>query len=517
MTEKPILTPDANSVITQERIEQTIRLRYSPFPELTMEVLSRQLNQFRTGELRPAARTWEIMFERDGELSGPALKRFADASRLPWDIEKAEDSAEADAHAEALKYFYTHLTATSVLEQNDVGGANLLFRQMMTAKANRYSAHEILLRVNNAAQRQVTAQFNHTPVWFFENRRGYLAYLPGELDFYGQRLMDGQWLSCVGEGLMRPCSVLYGIKHFALRDNLLFSSRFGLPGIHGEFNGEMDSEGGKAFAAALNVFANDWVTATYGGVGQAKINLIETGKGGAGSLPFAELMERADRGYAKIFRGGDLSTMSRGGDAVGASVQDDESTLLLEDDAQWLSDNCNARVDEPIIAYLFNAEPKAWLRVRVPKKPDADREINTLKAADELGIAVSVKTARERLQLPEPGEGDDLIKSTAAPAANKPDTTALGNDRADDVVALQKKFAATVATDLKPYLAAVSERVQRIVEISDPELRRAKMDAMWAELQTLEADILLDPASARVLEQVIVAGFKDGLAEKSNP
>jgi phage gp29-like protein len=511
--EKPSLTPDNQSVIDQFRIEQTIRLRYSPFPELTMEILSRQLNQFRTGELRPAARTWEIMFERDGKLSGPALKRFADTSRLPWEIEKSEDSAEADAHADALNYFYTHLTATSVLEQNDVGGANLLFRQMMTAKAHRYSVHEILLRVNNAGKRQVTAQFNHTPVWFYENRRGYLAYLPGELDWWGQKLETGKWLAAVGEGLMRPCSVAYGIKHFALRDNLLFSARFGIPGILGEFNGEKDSPGGLAFAEALKNFSNDWVTALFGGVGQGKITLIEAAKGGSGTLPFQELIESSDRLYAEMFRGGDLSSSSRGGESRGASLQDEEKTLLLEDDARWLTDTLNARVDEPIITYLFNAEPKAWLRVRVPQKPEVDKEINTLNAAGTLGIPVSMKLARERLQLPEPKAGEPLVKLASAVAvadSTKLDKMALGNSAEE----AGQKFAMAVAADLLPVLKAADERLQRILTITDPALRKQKWDEAWAELEPLRKGILADPTSARVLEQISAKALADGIEGK---
>ena len=511
----PKLIPDGESVIDQFRIEQTIRLRYSPLPELTMEILSRQLNQFRVGELRPAARTWEVMFERDGELSGPALKRFADTSRLPWEIEKVDESPEANAHAEALDYFYKNLLATSVLEQNDCGGANLLFRQMMTAKAHKYSVHEMLLRVDSVAKRQVTAQFNHCPVWFFENRRGYLAYLKGELDWWGDRLETGKWLTAVGEGLMRQCSVLYGIKHFALRDNLLYASRFGLPGIHGEFSGGKDSPEGVAFAEALKAFANDWVTATYGGVGQAKITLIEAAKGGTNSLPFQELMERADRGYAKLFRGGDLSSSSRAGESRGASLQDEEKTLLLEDDAQWLNDTLNARVDEPIIAYLFNTRPLAWIRVRVPKKPEVNKEIETLNAAAEMKIPVSIKTARERLQLPEPKAGEPCIEIAAgAPAAtaklDKADT-ALGNARmgtADDVsTALAEHFTKDVAADLAPIVQAAREEGLRIAQIADPVLKKQKTAELLAKLDSLCADALLSPKSADSLAAVIVAGL----------
>ena len=117
-----------------------------------MEVLNTQLNQFRIGELRPAARTWEIMLERDGELSTPAEKCFSDVARLPISYVRDDDSDEAFQHEAALQYFYTHLTATSALDADETGGVNLLLRQLMTAHAFRYSAHEIGLQVEARPQ-----------------------------------------------------------------------------------------------------------------------------------------------------------------------------------------------------------------------------------------------------------------------------------------------------------------------------------------------------------------------------
>ena len=92
-----------NSIISPDRIEQAVRNRYSPFPTLTMELLNQQLNQFRVGDLRNAARTWEIMMERDGDLSVPAEKFYSDIARLPVEVEKVEDSKEAEAHAASAR------------------------------------------------------------------------------------------------------------------------------------------------------------------------------------------------------------------------------------------------------------------------------------------------------------------------------------------------------------------------------------------------------------------------------
>lgn len=512
------MTPK-DSIIDQARIEQAIQNRYSPMPELTMESLGAMLNAFRVGEIRQAARVWEIMIERDGDLEVPASKLFSDISRLPWEIVRDEESDEADAHADALTYFYTHLSASSVLEGDETGGINLLIRQMMTAHAHRYSVHEMVLQVSDAGKKQVTAQFLHCPVWFFEAKSGRLAYLRQEYDLRGVPLEVGKWLPAVGRGLMRQCSVAYLTKWQPLSYWLLFCYRFGVPGIHGKTDAAKGSTEWDDFSAALAAFANDWVTQTNR---SADITLIEAAKGGSGTLPFGDLVERADRLYARAFRGGDLSTQSRaGGDVAGANPQEGEKRIILEDGGQWVTDILNSRVDEPIIAYLFKARPKAWIRVRPPKQSDIAREINALNAARDLGVPVSIDTARERLDLPAPEEDDELIATpTTATTTGGPDSQRPNkdeDDEDDDALANaddQKSAIARATADLlAPILAAYDERLQRILTITDPELRRQKWAAVQDELKQLEADHLADPAElARAIESIMARGFAAGLA-----
>lgn len=500
----------AESIISPDRIEQAIRQRYSPFPTLTMDVLTQQLNQFRIGELRPFARTAEIMMERDGDLSVPAEKLFSDIARLPIEVVKAEDSKEAEAHAASLQYFIDNLTARSVLDGDEIGGSNLLLRQMMTAHAYRYSVHEMVLKINSASKREVTAEFNHAPVWFFEARKGRLGYLRGDYDLYGVPLERGQWLTCVGRGMMRQCSVAYLGKWQATAYNLLFCFRFGVPGIHGEFNGEQESEEGKAFAESLAKFASDWVTATYGAPGSAKINLIEAAKGGSGTLPFAEVIERADRLFARSFRGGDLSTQSRGGtggDVTGSDAQEGEKRIVLEDGGQWATDNLNAGVVEPLIAYLYNATPKAWLVVRPPKQTDSTREGTTLKTAQSLGIPVSVDTARERLDLPAPEEGAKLISGPQTSAPGPFGDPALANDATH----LQEQFA----REIKGKVDLAGSLINRITAIENDDTMMAALREFYARTPQLTALITADVQRASAaLELITAPALKAGLEGK---
>jgi phage gp29-like protein len=504
------MTPASRpSAITDSRIEQAIRQRFSPFPELTMEILTAQLNSFRIGELRAMSRTWEVMMERDGELMANATKRFKDAARIPWEIMTDDDSPEADRHKEALVYFFNQLRATSVLEQDESGGMELLIRQLMTAQAYRYSVHEILWRVDNAGKKQVSAEFRHCPVWFFESRRGRLGFLRDEFQPHGELLKPGEWLVGVGDGLMRPCAIAYLIKHLPLRDWLLYSYRFGLPAIHGETSATKGSQEWDDFEEALNAWINGLIIQTNLG---AKVTLIEAGK--QANAPFEPLVNMTNQLYAKLFRGSDLATGAQK-EAVGASLQLSELNIFVADDCGWAAAQINERVVRPVIGNLFGTAPKAWLKLLPPKADTTDRDLKTAEFCRDSGVPISINTVRERFTWPEPAEGDALI-TAPAPAPARPGGDLPGEDPADALAnaADHLAFSRALAADLQPFLTAVDERLQRILEIEDPYLRKARWDALWSEMEGLRKDIQADPAAALQLERMMAAGFSKGLSPR---
>jgi hypothetical protein len=282
----------------------------------------------------------------------------------------------------------------------------------------RYSVHEMALRVDNAAAKEVTFQLRHCPVWFFEARRGFLGYLPNEGAYDGVPLERGKWIKAVGAGYMRQCSVGYITKWEPLMDNLLFCSRFGIPGVHGKTDAAKGSPEWNDFAEALTAFANDWVTLSNR---NAEITLIDAAKSSS-ALPFKDLIERADRLYARLFRGGDLSTQSREGDSNGASLQDEEKLAIQEDDAGWISEAFNTGLDEPLIEYLFGTRPKAWFKLMVPQQPDTERQIKSMEFLAKHTGKVALKTAHERLEIPMAEEGEELLTApqAAAPAGVPP-------------------------------------------------------------------------------------------------
>ena len=411
------------SQFNQARIEWAIRLRYSPIPEIDMEKMVRQLNEFRIGELRTVGKTWELMMERDGELAINSEKRKADSATLDWQI-ATDGSLDGDKHAAALQYFYNNLTATKALDQDATGGVDELIFQVLSALDYYYSAHEILLRADNPAAKEVTAEFRHTPVWFLEARRGYLGYLKHIFDLYGQPCIAGEWLTAVNSGWMRPLSVAYVAKWLSMEDWMTFCRRYGSGFLEGITEATKDSTEWNEAAEALEKLAND---ATVLHNKSLQFKFLE--HPARNQLPFQPMAELVDRLYAKCYRGVDLATGSRGTSAqgrgsgvgggsnpVGASVQREESGILLVRDAKWVTGVFNDRIDRPIIRYLFNEEPRAWFSLMPPLNDTTMEDLQSLRTLVPMGLRIALKEVYQRFRWSVPAAGEPCL--SAGPMSN---------------------------------------------------------------------------------------------------
>lgn len=422
-----IMNPTGISRFNQARIEWAIRLMYSPMPQLDMEVLASQLNAFRIGELRVIGKTWEVMYERDAELAVNSDKRKSDAAGLEYQL-VSDGSLQGDRHAAALQYFYENLTATKALDQDSTGGVDELIYQALSALDYFYSAHEILLRVDNPAAKEVTAEFRHTPIWFLEARRGYLGYLQHIFDMYGQPCIAGEWLTAVNQGWMRPLSLVFALKAFALRDWSIFNARYGSGFLDAETTAAYGTEEWTQAEQALRTLANDGAVLHNSSV---IFKFLE--QQARNNLPFHPMVEWCNALYAKCYRGVDLATGSRGANAgertqgsgagknpVGASVQKEESGILLVRDAKWVTGVFNQRIDRPIIRYLFDQEPRAWFVLMPPLDDTSTHDLASIQALVPMGLKIALKEVYKRFRWSVPERDDPCLAPPMQAAAPAP-------------------------------------------------------------------------------------------------
>jgi hypothetical protein len=139
-----------------------------------------------------------------------------------------------------------------------------------------------------------------------------------------------------------------------------------------------------------------------------------------GNIPFPSLIERMDRVIAAMWRGADLSTLSRDR-GYGASLQEKEASLLEEDDGTLISETLNRNLDRWVIKYLFGAdvEPLARVKVLVAGRESTADDVRIDEFLLNHGAPLSVASVMERYGRAMARPGEPLLSTPATEHASK--------------------------------------------------------------------------------------------------
>ncbi len=444
-----------NSQLHLARLKRAKAARYNPLPSVSDPTqITRRLDAFEVGHLKDAVNIWDSLEQRDDLIRTVVSKRKKSIGRQGWTVLIHDDvtptqRAEAEQHAAALEYFYQNLRCENALDRAERGGFKLLCRQMMDAIGKRFAVHEIVWRMgsagvppaefgvppnsslNNSSRNApdlicqmknarcsmlnekniasastepnlLTATFRFVPLSFFENTTGDLRYLESETAIEGTPLAPGAWMITVGEGLMFATATAWILKNLTLNDWLLYSERNGRPGLRGITSATPDSDEWKAIESALNEILNG-STVVHSTTDDVKVIDLAAGN----HIPFPELVDRIDRHIAALWRGADLSTISRDR-GYGASLQEKETAALEEDDAAILTETLNEYVDQWVIRYLFGNETQTLANVKVLVTPEenttADLQIDDFLYRTGAPLSLVETLNRYGRSLPRPGE-----------------------------------------------------------------------------------------------------------------
>lgn len=535
--------------------------RFNPIRGLKPEKLADQLDAYDKGRPRECAILWQEMEERDLMIGNVASKRKQAVSRAQWEVLTIGTSPEALQQKEALEVFYNNLVATSILKQDERGGMGLLQRQMMDAVCKGFSVHDIAWKplkgrgtqrsLNRRQRKQsiqgnapdasggpeltegefLTATFTHAPLQFFENKTGKLRFLQKEFDVDGVQMKEGEWLVTCSRPLMKAASIGYVYKHLPLKFWVGYCEKFGMPGVLAKVNGKPGDPQWDEAEQAVAQFMNDWAGVINL---ESVIELLET-KGGGANVPFAPLIEYIDRMIASAFRGADLSTISQGkGDGTGASIQGDETNLLQEDDAAFVTETFWDQIDRQVLwAVLGVDEPLAYLKILPPKKQAVDQDIKIDEFLLKWGVKLSQDDELERYGRSAAEEGDAILEmataeTDASPAGGLPGQGRLPGEGRDVASKLENtlwkkiKGALGLANEISPEMKMraaqrelfrpFTERLQRISAMTDRDQQRNALTLVLADLPSLKAQ-LAEKAGSGALAETLANEMKAALLE----
>jgi len=485
------------SIVSSDRMQ-----RFNPLRNLNPTYLRQMHEEFAAGRIKSAARMWDAIERTDDVLQVVASKRKKAVSRHGYEIVQDDDSPAAQRHAEVLQFFYDQLIATRADDRNVRGGFPLFIRQMMDAVGKKYAVHEMVMKPVDGG---LTAELVFCPLWYFENATGELRLLKNLGELNGSELIPGGWVIHSGDGVMEACATAYMFKHLPLQDWLLYSEKFGLPIPKGKSTGSPGSPEWNAMEDAVAALgACEGVVISQG----SEIESLEMGN--AANLPYQPLVERMDRALASIWRGADLSTISKG-DGTGASLQGGETDLLEDDDADSITDTLNEQVDRFVILYTTgDTTPKAWVKIKSGLREDIQGDLAVDKTLSEIGWGQPAEDLEKRY-----GRTGLVAKPAAqafSPLANE--ALATRHPTPDTEDALLKNARLTIAQAISNDLMPVADRLAQILdETPDEQLFQALEKFRDTELPELAKKALAGTAGAEALAETMTAALFNGIEQ----
>ncbi len=533
--------PDSGPVFDADAILLQQRTRFNPLRTLDPQTLAAKLDQFDAGLLRDAALLWDAMARRDDTIPSVKFLREESCSSQDWQVLKVEGAPEPEAsrHAAALRWFYSNVTAVNAFDRNERGGFERLVDYLMSAASYKYAVLHIRWKpqpgvsvdVEGAAAVPVlTAELEFVPLWFFENTTGLLRFLPnGGFGVNGTPLdwESGEWMSAVGPGVMFSASISYMFKRLTFQDWTIFNERYAQGKVLGQTKEAKDSAGGRGMRETVERFNGDVGFVLYGQDGTIKEPLKIIEPHGNTADVFEKFIDRQDRKVTVLFRGQDLSTMSRGGKGekpVGASVQHEEGDKIKQADVRMVEGALQHFIDRQVIRFCFgegvqplayrgvptaNAEDSETVRENAGFLADRGFKVSAAKVADQLGVTAASDDEEPlgAVSTPPPTDGEASLGSTSNASRPGPDDASMGVFLAHARIELD----GGIGEDF----SAFAEALARVLDHSDADLEDA-FAALCVQMPAMRQSIL-DAArkgTADAYEPILAAGLVDGLANQ---
>ena len=462
-----ILGPDGRPV-SAERVKLEKQTRFNPLRGWTPDVLVRQLEAYSRGEIAALAWVMEWLEKHDDIIATVAPKAKAAVSRWGYDVlPKDEIAPEQQGMAEdqqgTMQRFFQTLETSDAVELEETGGMRLLVQQIMDGYGKGYAAHHIIWKPSRAG---LQAELVKVPTWFFEVTTGRMKFLPAyaaqrgvELDTLGGR---NAWACYRGRGVMLAGVLARMFKQLPLQDWLTYCDRHGMPAFLGKTAAQKGSAGWTDMAHAVAGMG-----AEFGAVINQGDVIDVLSLASQGEVPYVQLIDRMDRAQVMLWRGGDLSTMSRA-NGTGSNPQQEDSDELDSDNAAWVSECINSNLTARVIAWKYGAKAPVLceLRLRTKTRDNLTADIAIVEKAKALGVRVSKSWFTGKLGIVEADAGEAALGETAERKTEdrRQDATALNAAAADGEI--DPRLAALNALyDLEPpYAAMEAAMAEAIIE-----------------------------------------------------
>ncbi len=380
---------------------------------LTFSSLRAKLRAGESGDLATTLQLFEDIETKDIRLASVADTRRDTLTGLDWEITSAADiqrelvdRALAD---EAAAYVRETLGELSSFEDamehlgtaigTNLAVAELVWERGKLAELVPIPSWRLTAEVNTPGEVRVITK---------EQPRGVVAGLP-KFVVHIPRNRAGCPLT---NSLCYRGAPIYLIKLLAIADWAKFCEVYGMPIRWGQYRTGSTTEEREEALDMLEAMGS----AAYGLFSEGiQFDLKESSQ--RGTAPYKDLVEWCDRTQAINWLGEHMTTDTTGatGTYAAAEVQDDTRQARQEDDIRRERRMVREQIIAPMVAFGFpryDVPVPVFERVK-PEPVDEMKEADKFIKAQQMGVRIPERHARERLGIPEPEREEEILTPAA--------------------------------------------------------------------------------------------------------
>lgn len=402
----------AAAAVSAERVQRGFT--YPSFSGISPRNVDYAFRSYQAGLFYSALPIMEAVATMDAQVSTCMEKRLAMTCCADWEVfyEQDIDEAqrkEAEIQSSIIRDFLNTLCVSSATAQDENQGLQSLLRHIGSAIAYGYAAAAITWVPAKTASDDFTlhAEVMTCPLRFFEARERRLRICK-DYTANAAPIVPGKWLIAHTQStpLMLPTLFAYLFKATPLQDWGHTVEKFGIPFISAKTPA---AYGDANWTAAENALRR--VGSGFAGLFGKDVEL-EIHSLAQGNAPHAALIDYVDRKIAQIWLGGDLSTMSRGDNAVGSLAQTAQGDFQRKQDKAFVEQVVDTQLVRPLLDRVFGAGSRqyAFFRFKDVEAKDLQASILRIKTAKELGLEMSKAFVYSELGVPEPKPWEEIFE-----------------------------------------------------------------------------------------------------------
>lgn len=311
-------------------------------------------------------------------------------------------------------------------------------------------------------------------------------------------------------GLARLACVGYMCKAYTVKDWMAFAEVFGMPLRIGRYSPNASQDDINTLINAVANIGTDAAAVMPDGM---RIEFEQAGNGAGGDKLFLALAEWWDKQISKGVLGQTM-TADDGSSQSQANVHNEVRGDILVSDARKLSNTLNRDLVEPFID-LNHGPQKAYPRLilQVTEPEDIEALTNALETLVPLGLRVEESVIRDRLGLPDPREGEDVILLKAPQTASMPpvemDTATNHSDHHCPSCAKARNAQDDVTDTIDDLMSdPLDDWEEQLKPVIDPIIKLAEESESYDEFIAALPSLLGEMDSTEMIKRLALETFK---------